>query len=220
MNNSRNNKNNKRQNATDHVIDLKRNVCPDSITVPISYYTSGGFSGAYTGENIYSLNSAYDPDYTGTGAQPLGFDQWCAFYARYRVDKVDVEVDFVNLSTSSALNCLVVANNANTPINTQATFFAASESPFSLTRVLPTSGGNSTCRLKRTFDIASLLGVSKQRHRSNPDYSGTVAASPTEGVFLHLVLQDLVFNNNIHGQFRVKVTMHTTFFDRTQLTSS
>lgn len=37
------------------------------------------------GVNIYRLNSLYDPDYTGTGAQPYGFDQLAAMYAKYQV---------------------------------------------------------------------------------------------------------------------------------------
>lgn len=33
--------------------------------------------------NVYSGNSCFDPDVTGTGHQPYFFDQWATFYADY-----------------------------------------------------------------------------------------------------------------------------------------
>jgi hypothetical protein len=40
----------------------------------------------------FRLNSAYDPDLTATGHQPLGFDQWASFYNHYVVDRVTWEM--------------------------------------------------------------------------------------------------------------------------------
>ena len=38
-----------------------------------------------TATNIFNLNSLYDPDRTGVGHQPRGFDQIKTLYNRYRV---------------------------------------------------------------------------------------------------------------------------------------
>lgn len=43
-----------------------------------------GGTTAATG-HMFRLNSVYDPDYTATGHQPRGYDQWAALYAYYRV---------------------------------------------------------------------------------------------------------------------------------------
>lgn len=37
------------------------------------------------GRYVFRANSCYDPDYTGTGSQPRGFDQWGSFYQSYTV---------------------------------------------------------------------------------------------------------------------------------------
>lgn len=46
-------------------------------------------------EYAFRMNSLYDPDFTGTGHQPVGFDQLAAIYKIYRVYKVDIQVRVV-----------------------------------------------------------------------------------------------------------------------------
>lgn len=225
MNTSKKNNKNKNKNKRNPFkLDLaisRMQVCPDSVTVPLTYFSAGSFTAAYSGQQLYSLNSVYDPDISGSGTQPVGFDQWSAFYNRYRVDKVQVEVDFANLSTISATDVLVLANNDNASIATQAAFQAATCAPFANDKLLNITGsGQDACRIVRTYDIAKVLGVDKTRHRGNPDYSAVISANPTESCYLHIVAQDVLFNSNISLRFKFKITYLTTFFDRNQLAQS
>lgn len=50
-------------------------------TDKVSLTTTAGVVGTYA----FRANSIFDPDYTGTGHQPLGHDQWAIFYNHYRV---------------------------------------------------------------------------------------------------------------------------------------
>jgi hypothetical protein len=43
----------------------------------------------------FRLNSIFDPDYSGTGHQPLAHDQWALFYNHYVVTKCSWEVTIV-----------------------------------------------------------------------------------------------------------------------------
>jgi len=45
--------------------------------------------------NEYRANSMFDPDSTGTGHQPYGFDQVAARYARYTVMKSKITINFM-----------------------------------------------------------------------------------------------------------------------------
>lgn len=48
------------------------------------------------GQRTYSCNSCFDPDVTGVGGQPLGFDEWSAFYTYYKVLGAKITVNAVN----------------------------------------------------------------------------------------------------------------------------
>ena len=74
---------------------VKASPFPDSITVALPYcanlsYSTGAVS-AMTNQS-WSMNSVFDPDYTGGGHQPQGFDEYSALYDSYRVNYVDVEI--------------------------------------------------------------------------------------------------------------------------------
>lgn len=45
---------------------------------------------------LFRLNSLYDPDLSGLGTQPVGYDQWAAFYNKYRVVSTEVEIRVEN----------------------------------------------------------------------------------------------------------------------------
>jgi hypothetical protein len=49
----------------------------------ISLHAASGVAVSY----VFRANDLYDPDYTSTGHQPLGFDQLCLFYKRFLVRK-------------------------------------------------------------------------------------------------------------------------------------
>jgi len=64
-----------------------------------------------TATQQYRVNSLYDPDSTGTGHQPRGFDQWCSAagpYNKYRVLAHRVVLRAM-ASTGSANECQIVA---------------------------------------------------------------------------------------------------------------
>lgn len=54
-------------------------------------------------ERVFRGNSAYDPDETGVGVQPYGYDQWSALLGRYRVYASKICV-YINDVTSGSLN--------------------------------------------------------------------------------------------------------------------
>lgn len=210
--------NKKRNEKLSRVLTL-RDVCPDELCVPLVYAQRNTQSGVVTAEQQFNLNSCFDPDRTGIGHQPLGFDQWSAFYNRYRVDKVDFECDFIN-GGNTLTDCLVVASNETTAINTVATFESGAEAPFSWNKTVGIASGVGQMRFKRSYYPHLVTGVTREKYRVDDAYSALTSANPTEAIILHVVTQDIGFSTNISIVVRSKLTFHVTFFDRNQLVQS
>lgn len=49
----------------------------------------------------FRANSVFDPDFTGVGHQPMGFDEWAALYERYTVYGSKINVMYAPTSTAS-----------------------------------------------------------------------------------------------------------------------
>lgn len=56
---------------------------------------------ASVGYHTFVANGLYDPDYTGTGHQPMGFDEIMAFFDHYTVTDATVTVDVVPKTISN-----------------------------------------------------------------------------------------------------------------------
>lgn len=78
-------------------------IVPDRYFVKLHYNTFETFNtaAAAAGAYVMSQNSCYDPDVTGTGHQPRGFDQLAALYNRYVVHKSRCTVAFGNEQSAS-----------------------------------------------------------------------------------------------------------------------
>lgn len=55
------------------------------------------------GSNVFRANGIYDPDYTGTGHQPMGRDQWAALFNHAVVLGSKITVEFVSENPETEL---------------------------------------------------------------------------------------------------------------------
>lgn len=81
-------------------VPMAVDVCPDAMVVKLKYSTSYRITSALF-EKTFRGNGLYDPDQSGVGHQPLGFDQWMAFYTRYRVYASRIKVTILNNNDNS-----------------------------------------------------------------------------------------------------------------------
>lgn len=71
-------------------------------------------------KQVMRWNSTFDPDFTGTGHQPLYRDTYASIYDQYAVVRAHVEVKFVNPSNSTVV-CGIVGEDdtsSSTTVNT------------------------------------------------------------------------------------------------------
>ncbi len=195
---------------------------PNVMRCSMRYAWTGNMATA-TGVNtvqVFRLNSLYDPDFTGAGAQPKYFDTLCAAsgstapYAYYRVRRTHFRVTFMNPSTTSTAAGYAFAQVYNTnPMSTSSTIADLFETVNCRAAPLATSGNGpfSIVGIEGSVDHAKLWAVKDWEddedfvapYNSNPAavsfvQVGVRAADDTTAFTLRVVVQ-LVFEVEMYS---------------------
>jgi len=170
-------------------IRLGRQALPKQLMNTVTYCEStnrtvtAGVSANYQ----FSCNGLYDPNITGTGRQPMYFDQLSALYNHYTVlrSRILVTWSAINVSTTVGNNpvmCTLYIDD-DTDTGTSNAADSASERPTAKTKVfIPVAQG--TCVLTNKWDAAQTFGPNPQ---GNSQLIGTASSNPTEQSYFTLV---------------------------------
>lgn len=212
LQNKHNKKNNKKQQA---VIpnQLFAASFPREMKVKLRYFELQDFTGTAGAGNdrVYNLNSIFDPYRTGTGHQPQGYDQWSAFYGRYRVDNAKVVMTFTGTTSGSGIIVSTLANNDATTIIDPSIMV---ESPLAHTKHF-SSGGPSTV-ITKTYNLAVVTGVTPTVYKSDDRYQSSFGSNPTEVICAHFFTCDLGIAA-VPMAYTVDITYEVVMFDPIQL---
>lgn len=154
------------------------------MTVDLRYcqtktYTTGAAGVAGT-ENAFSLNSLYDPDITGVGHQPYGYDQMASLYSNYVVQSVSIQARFLTIGGSADM-CCILALTGQYPVSTTGlTVDAVAEKSGITTKTLTASGVNRTVIIDvPQVALHRTLGLSRAQYDNEINtYGAVVSASP------------------------------------------
>jgi hypothetical protein len=212
-------KNKGKVNRNSGVIEsINRPIVPDQTVTTLIYHTSMNLSSlAGFSEYLFNLNSVFDPDRTGVGHQPGGFDQWAAFYGKYRVWSCKSIVTFSNSS--------VIGQAVITAATNSATAFTNIDAPIEQGRyvkdaVIGFSTGAGTKTLTQDTYLPALNGKTDNEYRGNEGTSALISASPSEILVLHVVGGALSVGTAASFDLDVKLVYTVELFDRTQLAQS
>lgn len=132
----------------------------------------------------WNLNSIYDPNLSGIGHQPYGYDQLADLYNRYRVFRVDYAISAYN--TDGSINYSVIAA---LPANEQITgALGVSEIMENPRAKYITQAPNAALKvLKGSISLPSLVGRSKAQYLADDRYQAQWGASPAEQAVLNVM---------------------------------
>ena len=120
---------------------------PDRVFVRLSYVDRVLHNSA-TPATFYRMNGINDPDTALGGSQPVGYDQWSAFYRKFRVHASKIEIKFIQPSATSPANAIAVLTlpTATTTTNSLS-FESLVANPYCRWDVLGPNLGASRARL-------------------------------------------------------------------------
>jgi hypothetical protein len=136
---------------------------------------------------LFRATDMYDPDYTGTGHQPLGFDQYMLFYNHFVVAGSEIEISVHSESTEPAAGSYYVGLRLGASTTTYTTITEFMEDPWSVWGYCKSSPYGS-CELKMRYDAKKYYGLNRQLLLSNPAMWGSASASPSEDAYFQVAL--------------------------------
>lgn len=171
------------------------------------------------------LNSLYDPNLTGTGHQPYGFDQLCSntgFYRSYLVHAARVKILACSIGGSAEVAvCWKYDVSEGFAAITGLTVDAATEAPMIGVGLLGASGNDRTFVKDMRIDMHRLFGVTKQQYANElTTYGAAYGANPTAAAFLHLAIGSYTATAGENASVQVLIEYDVEFFSSTQLAQS
>lgn len=194
---------------------IKTLTVPDRLKVKLPYHTVVNYTGALGVQDyVFNLNSIWDPDRTGVGHQPLGRDQWAAFYNRYRVYGVQIRWSFTNKSDVPANIALVGNNDPVMVLGNDAMF----EQSHMNKKQVGAKGGIDTKVITKYFTPARITGRPLVSYVADDRYQATMNANPQETIVAHFYCANADGGTNpLAGNATIHITYYVELFDRVNL---
>lgn len=187
-------------------------LAPRCIT-RMRYFAS--FTSGSNLDSLFNLNSLHDPDESGIGHQPYGYDTYSSLYAKYKVFACSWRIR-ASTDSPTAVNVTVVPNNSIVPFGPGSSTLVA-ESPRSQTVLV--GYGNPRVITGKLF-LPSLTGVSATTYKGDQRYGAQIGYNPSERMGLHICTSNMDGTSSTRVQYQVELVYHTEWYDPFELAQS
>jgi len=135
-------------------------------------------------DHVFSANGMYDPNITGTGHQPYGYDQLAAIYNESTVISSKCTITAWNNQGSLPFWLAICIRDDNTAITSDVS--TVRESPGIVSKLLgPASSGNNVGSVTMSFDVKKFFDV---KDPSDCEELRAGASNPAEQAYFHVMI--------------------------------
>lgn len=168
--------------------------------------------------HFFSANGIFDPDISGTGHQPVGFDQYMLMYDHYQVLGSKCTMKILPNTSTGAQNESQIASLKLQDQNTASTDYRVGiENGQSSWTIVSAGDGAKIKTISKTFSSRKTF-PSRQGAET---LVGSATANPQEGMFFGLSSQGVDLINNPGGIYvHVVIDYSVRFTERKQLALS
>lgn len=203
-NNKKNNKRGSRGNKTKSNLAL-----PDFQIVTLKYEELlARAPGTSFDEYVYSANGGFDPNVTGTGGQPLLWDQYSSQYLRYYISHSRIVLKCINTNNTSGiyLNVFPTGSSAGASLFVDAAAQDYAHNGF--------AGINSSmCKLTLRNNI-SMDRIFGRPTLCEGDFQAGVSAQPGRQVYWVINAYAADLSSNVSYDLEVKIYYRVRFMQR------
>lgn len=187
---------------------ISRNPITKTLMVRMKYcdrFTINPSAGGVHAFHYFRWNSIFDPDYTATGHQPLGRDQYAALYQHYYVAGAKATVTFSNDSNTAGNSCIVGLRTDDDFVTTTNGITEITEQPGATFAILGLRDGGSAVRsVTKRFSTRKHFGSTKMWNRTN--LGADMSTNPSTVAYLQVYAAPI--DNSIDaGQISCYITI-------------
>lgn len=207
-----------KKNYNNSLINRGPSIVPDSYSTKLKYTRTGTITSTsgVPGVQTFRGNSLFDPDQTGVGTQPKGFDELAALYDHYHVSGCKIEVSAATASATQLDDLCILATTDASPTGSSIDVY--SESPYSK-RIFGIAN-QEKFKMKSYVSTTAIFGISKSKAKADDVYSALVTADPAAPWRWHVIYQSGDRSSTQGCTVTVQLTYYCTFYDRKDLNSS
>lgn len=174
-------------------------IVPPNKMVRLKYveYITLNAPSATSARNIFRANSCFDPNQTGIGHQPLGFDQWSIFYDHYTVVGSKCTAQFMAQGSSSAIDSSIVGIILTDNTSVLPPPETLLEQPKSSHRILTNGNATQKATVRKGFSAKKFFGL-KSIKDNRALVGASTTANPSEDAYfsVYQMAYDAALNPN------------------------
>jgi len=178
---------------------------------------TSGLAGNY----FFAANGMFDVNITGTGHQPMGFDQMMLMYNHYTVTSSKISLTGINGSGAGVYADLALYLSPDTTSITNPSQLM--ENGFLVWKSMyPISVPGSIVKLNLNCNVATYFARHKNKREllEDVDLYGTAAANPNDLVYFVVCAFDGAGGNTVTVSFTVEIEYEAIFWEPRKLTQS
>lgn len=172
------------------------------------------FTAAITGSSsalfsyVCSANGAYDPDISGGGHQPMGFDQMMGMFNHYTVIGSRMRAIFTSASTFPVHFGTMISGSSS-----YSTDYQVNTENGNMIYGIATAGTTSGCciTLKQSVNCAKFQGIDDVL--DDPNMRGDASSNPSEQMYYHLMVWNPASSSIPTGTLDVYLEFDTMFHE-------
>lgn len=175
-------------------------------------------TGTASNAHVFTANGMYDPNITGTGHQPMGFDQLMQLYEHYTVTNAKITVSFVN-TTSGESGYVGIAIFPDATVETSPSKLV--ENGMIKRAYLAKASGDS--KSQQTLTMSTRIARVNGRPESivgDDLFRGDVSTNPTEQSYFHVFIYNIDTVNTITARADVLIEYDAVFTEPKKLSQS
>lgn len=160
---------------------------PTRCRATLRYTSYFNLSTVVAGASQYFLrcNSIYDPDFSGVGTQPRGFDQYAVLYNQYTVNKAKLKIT-ICIPTTGATGQLMFGATFKPDTSGSATLDQLADQPYTISKVT----NQQTSALDRTITMTWDRKKRFPQDQTSVSLSAQTNANPAEQEFWQIWYQN------------------------------